>query len=542
MGETQEAQKGVRGSKTTKYTQKFENGIPGEITDTVLSETPAVNRIIKVGTKTVTEHISKEITEEIPYGVKIEYDNTMPAGKTKVKTNGVPGSNTTEYYRNLINGKFDGDLNEREVRDKYKAPVNEVILVGTKVAENNKDYNNDVDVEIEYVKDDSKYLGYVEKGELTKGHVETKVVNKFDPENGKIITTEEVVRSAKQKIIVGTKDFTGEFSHIIEKTLPFEREIQYDNTMDAGTQKVTQKGQTGQSEQTITRKYKNGVMGDKEFSKKVTKKEPVKEIVKIGTKPVEKIVEIPFNTEYVYDNTIDAGTVVEDKDHMGKAGSITVKTYFDKESGKFVSVEDETSRVAAVNKIVRVGTKPTENMCPAPEYPSNPVDPDGPYNPNNPGEDDGYYPGGGDSDKEGEKNHENPTKPGAEDSEKPGEEDKESSDREDLEKTNSEEAGKTGEEKPGQPGEDNPSEPESEESVENIENPEVKNEIEVEDNTDKNTKPNEKTEEVSSDAKTLPNTGGSLNASLYGYLMGVLGSGFLGLGALKKKKEDEEEN
>lgn len=551
VGETQETQKGVRGSKTVKYTQKFENGVPGEITEEIVSEKPAVNRIIKVGTKTVTEHISKEITEEIPYGVKIEYDNTMPAGKTRVKTKGEPGTKTTEYYRNLINGKFDGDLNEREVKDKYKAPVDEVILVGTKVDTNKEEYKSDIKVEIEKVEDPDLYKGIVNKGELTPGKVERKIVNKYDPETGKITTEEEVVVTpAKQKIIVGTKDFTGEFTHTIEKTLPFEREIQYDDNMEAGTQEVTQKGQAGQSEQTITQKYRNGVLADKEFSKVERTKEPVKEIVKIGTKPVEKIVEIPFNTEYVYDNTIDAGTIVEDKNHMGEAGSVKVKTYFDKELGKFVSVEDETSKVGPVNKIVRVGTKPNENMCPAPEYPSNPVDPDGPYNPYNPGEDDGYYPGGGDSDKEGEKNHENPTKPGAEDSEKPGEEDKESSDKEDLEKTNLEEAGNTGEEKPGQPGEDNPSEtgneepgtPGSEEQGEVVENPETNSEIDDEDSTGKNTNPNEITEEVSSGANTLPKTGGSVNASLYGYLMGVLGSGFLGLGALKKKKEDEEEN
>ena len=549
VGETQETQKGVRGSKIVKYTQKFENGVPGEITEEIVSEKPAVNRIIKVGTKTVTEHISKEITEEIPYGVKIEYDNTMPAGKTRVKTKGEAGSKTTEYYRNLINGKFDGDLNTREVTDKYKAPVDEVILVGTKVETNNEEYKSDIKVEIEKVEDPDLYKGIVNQGELTPGKVERKIVNKYDPETGKITTEEEVVVTpAKQKIIIGTKDFTGEFTHTIEKTLPFEREIQYDDNMEAGTQEVTQKGQAGQSEQTITQKYRNGVLADKEFSKVERTKEPVKEIVKIGTKPVEKIVEIPFNTEYVYDNTIDAGTIVEDKNHMGEAGSVKVKTYFDKELGKFVSVEDETSKVGPVNKIVRVGTKPNENMCPAPEYPSNPVDPDGPYNPYNPGEDDGYYPGGGDSDKEGEKNHENPTKPGAEDSEKPGEEDKESSDKEDLEKTNLEEAGNTGEEKPGQPGEDTPSEPGSEEpgtpgteEPGTTENPEAKTEIDGEDNTGKKTNPNEITESVSSGSKTLPKTGGSLNASLFGYLMGVLGSGFLGLGALKKKKEDEED-
>lgn len=391
VGETKEVQPGVRGSKTTKYTQKFENGVPGEVKEKVVSETQPQNRIIKVGTKTVTEHISKEITEEIPYGVKIEYDDTMPAGKTSVKTKGEPGSKTTEYYRNLINGKFDGDLNTREVKDKYKAPVDEVIVVGTKVAENNKDYNNDVDVEIEYVEDDSKYLGYVEKGELTKGHVETKIVNKFDPATGKIITTEEeVVTPAKQKITVGTKKFTGEFTHTIEKTLPFDTEIQYDDNMEAGTKEVTQEGETGESKQTVSQKYTNGVLADKEYSKVETTKEPVKKIVKIGTKPVEKLVEIPFNTEYVYDNTIDAGTVQDDPAHPGTNGNVTVKTYFDNEKGKFISVEDEASKVAPVNKIVRVGTKPNDKMCPVPEEPTDSTKPE---DSRNPGGDNSGIPG-----------------------------------------------------------------------------------------------------------------------------------------------------
>lgn len=419
VGETKEVQAGVRGSKTTKYTQKFENGVPGEVKEEVVSEKQPQNRIVKVGTKTVTEHISKEITEEIPYKVTIEYDPNMPAGKSKVKTKGEAGSKTTEYYRNLINGKFDGDLNTREVTDKYKAPVDEVILVGTKVAENNKDYNNNVDVEIEYVKDDSKYLGYVEKGELTKGHVETKIVNKYDPATGKIITTEkEVVTPVKQKIIVGTKDFTGEFNHTIERTIPFEREIKYDETMDAGTQKLAQKGVNGESKETVTQKYTNGVLANKEYTDEVTTKEPVKEIVKIGTKPVEKIVEIPFNTEYVYDNTIDAGTVVEDKDHMGKVGSVTVKTYFDKESGKFVSVEDEASKVAAVNKIIKVGTKPTENMCPVPEKPEIPVGEN--HNnpkPNGPKEEESGRPGESSSTP---KTPNTPSKPGDKTSSEPG--------------------------------------------------------------------------------------------------------------------------
>lgn len=533
VGETKEVQKGVRGSKTTKYTQKFENGVPGEVKEEVVSETQPQNRIVKVGTKTVTEHISKEITEEIPYKVEIKYDDTMVAGTTRVETPGQAGSKTTEYYRNLINGKFDGDLNTREVTDKYKAPVNEVIVVGTKVETNNEKYNDDVKVDVEYVEDNTLYKGTVNKGELTPGKVERKIVNKYDPETGKVSTEEKVVVTpAKQKIIVGTKDFTGEFTHTIEKTLPFETEIQYDDTMEAGTKEVTQKGVNGSAEQTVTQKYTNGVLADKEYTDEVTTKEPVKEIVKIGTKPVEKTVEIPFNTEYVYDNTIDAGTVVEDKDHPGKAGSVTVKTYFDKESGKFVSVEDVDSKVAPVNKIVRVGTKPTENMCPAPdpdkEYPEKPYNPN---HPNNSGSDSDLDITGGDNN-----NQNQPGKSDNEDSNKPNT----------LSNPAKPSEGGTGE-TPSEETKDPETKPET--SVEKEEkNPEISeennNSLENDDEDgrvagDKN-KNLSKTDQINK-TKQLPKTGDGMNRSLYAYAMGLMGTALLAFGAKKKKNDSVDE-
>ncbi|MDU2504118.1 MAG: adhesin domain containing protein [Peptoniphilus harei] len=553
VGETKEVQKGVRGSKTTEYTQKFENGVPGEVKEELVSEKPAVNRIIKVGTKTVKEHISKEITEEIPYGVKIEYDDTMPAGKTKVKTPGEPGSKTTEYYRTLINGKFDGDLNTREVTDKYKAPVDEVIVVGTKVETNSEEYKNDVKVEIEKVENPDLYKGIVNEGELTPGKVERKIINKYDPETGKITTEEKVVVTpAKQKIIVGTKDFTGEFKHTIENILPFEREIQYDDTMDAGTKEVI-KGVNGHTEQTITQKYTNGVLADKEYSDVKTTKEPVKEIVKIGTKPVEKVVEIPFNTVYVLDKTIDAGTVVEDKDHMGKAGRVTVKTYFDKELGKFVSVEDETSKVGPVNKIVRVGTKPNENMCPVPENPSvpddskpeNPSNPTDPSNSSNPGGDKPGTPGDNTQSNPGEnspnKPGENtPSEPGKETPKKPGENpsvdpkntQQESPDKSKLEKENDPKLSETEKVKEAEKAKEADEEIETEEAK-------VLNQVKKEEDEEASRVGNEVGKAKIAGDDKAPKTGDAglmAETASAGLASGLL----LLLGRFKRKKEDEE--
>ena len=70
---------------------------------------------------------------------------------------------------------------------------------------------------------------------MTKGKVETKIVNKYDPKTGEVTTTEEeIVKDATQKIIVGTKDFTGTYKY--EKTcpLPFEVEIKEDPNLAKG--------------------------------------------------------------------------------------------------------------------------------------------------------------------------------------------------------------------------------------------------------------------------------------------------------------------
>ena len=492
-----------------------------------------------------------------------------------------------------------------------------IIEIGTKVKTPENNYSKDVEVEIEYVYDNTKDKGLVETGELTKGKVETKVVDKYNPETGKIEqTSEEVVTKAKQKVIVGTKDFTGTYEYKKTCPIPFEVEIIEDDTLSKGEKVVKQQGQPGSKTTSYEQDIKNGQPeGEARKTSEETTEQPTKHIVRVGAKPlegnrenvvdkaipyetkviydenleagtrlvdnegkdgkervtttitskdgdikvnsegkvieekedrvvrvgiksVEKLIELPFETEYVEDENLGAGKT--EISQQGTKGKAVIRTSFNKETGK---LETKVERTEPTKRIIKIGKKPNKDMCPAPEnsgkpdgsnpnYP-NPVEPEGP------GISDGentQTPGGGESDNPGDKNPENPGKPVVENPSEPGGE-------------TPEEPGTPGEENPSQPGEDNPSEtgneepgtPGSEEQGEVVENPETNSEIDDEDSTGKNTNPNEITEEVSSDAKTLPKTGGSLNASLYGYLMGVLGSGFLGLGALKKKKEDEEE-
>ena len=95
-GEQSEKQAGVAGIKTETTTYQL-NEATGELTASKeVSTKPAQNRIVLVGTK------AKVVQTEIPYQVKYEATDTLPAGQQAEKQAGVAGikTETTTYQLN----------------------------------------------------------------------------------------------------------------------------------------------------------------------------------------------------------------------------------------------------------------------------------------------------------------------------------------------------------------------------------------------------------------------------------------------------------
>ena len=352
--------KGKEGSKTTEWTIK--NSEVVEDSTSVTEHTPATNAKIRVGKKDFTGNVSHEVTEEIPYDVKVIEDPNMIAGTSEVVTEGKVGSKTTKYTQGIRNGEAEGELSS-EVTSTTN-PTQKVIKVGTKPAENNKDYAQDVDVKVEYEYNPNLDKGVVQVGELTKGKVETKIVNKYDPKTGEVTTTEEeIVKDATQKIIVGTKDFTGTYKY--EKTcpLPFEVEIKEDPNLAKGEKIVDQKGEAGSKTTYYEQDIKNGQPnGDpKQLNEKINS-QPKNHIVRIGTKVAEgstvETVEkdIPYETKITYDENLDAGSQVVDKEGVIGKEKVTVTTNITDGNGE-TSKTTETIKDKE-DRIVRVGVKP----------------------------------------------------------------------------------------------------------------------------------------------------------------------------------------
>ena len=357
-----EEQKGKLGSRTTEWTI-----VNSKVTNTnIVSEEKPVDAIIEIGDEDFTGNISHEVTEALPYDVKIVEDPNMIAGTSEVVTQGVAGSKTTKYTQGIKNGEKDGDL-QSEVTAETK-PTQQVIKVGTKPAENNKNYSKEVGVKVEYVYDSSLKMGVFKDGGLTPGKVETKIVNKYNPTTGTITTTEkEVVTEAVQKIIVGTQDFTGKYPYESTTEIPFKVIVKEDQNLAKGQSRVEQEGKAGSKTTYYEIAIKNGEkVGDPIITNEVENDQPQDHIIYVGTavaksatvETVEK--DIPYETKIIYDDTLDAGSQVVDKE--GKIGKekVTVTTNITDGNGETSKTTETITEKE--DRIVRIGIKPVEKI------------------------------------------------------------------------------------------------------------------------------------------------------------------------------------
>ena len=351
---------GKEGSRTTEWTIKNSEVVEGSAS--VTKEEAPINAKIRVGNKDFVGNISHEVTEEIPYDVKVIEDPTMTAGTSEVVTEGKAGSKTTKYTQGIKNGEKDGDL-QSEVTAETK-PTQQVIKVGTKPAENNKDYSKEVGVKVEYVYDSSLKMGVFKDGGLTPGKVETKIVNKYDPATGKITTTEEeVVTEAVQKIIVGTQDFTGKYPYESTTEIPFKVIVKEDPNLAKGQSRVEQEGKAGSKTTYYEIAIENGEkVGDPVKIKEVENDQPLDHIIYVGTKVAESATvetvekDIPYETKITYDENLDAGSQVVDKEGVVGKEKVTITTNITDGNGE-TSKTTETI-TAKEDRVVRIGLKP----------------------------------------------------------------------------------------------------------------------------------------------------------------------------------------
>ena len=368
VGETKVVQEGVAGKTETTYTITIENGVEVSRVATGTQTTPAVDKVIHVGTKTSKEVVrtTKEEVIRTPILPGIEYvpDENLDAGVEKEVESGQNGEKLEVYTVTLEDGVETG---RTLVSSTQKDAKNRVVHVGTKVAKKNLET-----VTRETHKVEHKVTSNTNP-DLPKG--EKKVIQVGKDGSYELVTTvvttpdgKEVSRDEKREnevpavdeiVEIGTGENveTSRTSRTVE--VNYETEEVKDETLNEGKRVVETKGQKGSyTETTIV--YGNG----RSSVVKSDEVKPVKEVVRVGTHKVltenktrvERKTGENFKTvEVKSDKLFSDQRVVKTK---GKNGEIieNYKDYY--EDGKLVKSElVNTETVPAVDEVVEVGTK-----------------------------------------------------------------------------------------------------------------------------------------------------------------------------------------
>ena len=368
VGETQVVQEGVAGKTETTYTITIENGVEVSRTVTGTQTTPAVDKVIHVGTKTSKEvvRITKEEVVRTPIIRGTEYvpDENLNVGVEKEVEAGQDGEKLEVYTVTLEDGV---ETSRTLVSSTQKDAKNRVVHVGTKVAKKNIET-----VTREIHKIEHKVTSNTNP-DLPKG--EKKVIQAGKDGSYELVTTvvttpdgTEVSRDEKREnevpavdeiVEIGTGENveTSRTSRTVE--VNYETEEVKDETLNEGKRVVETKGQKGSyTETTIV--YGNG----RSSVVKSDEVKPVKEVVRVGTHKVltenktrvERKVGENFKTvEVKSDKLFNDQRVVKTE---GKNGEIieNYKDYY--EDGKLVKSElINTETVPAVDEVVEVGTK-----------------------------------------------------------------------------------------------------------------------------------------------------------------------------------------
>ncbi|WP_449456864.1 ZmpA/ZmpB/ZmpC family metallo-endopeptidase [Streptococcus suis] len=313
-GTRQIVQEGKAGQKTIETKKTYIDGILVK-TETV-SETinqTAAPQIIHVGTKPVTSvpdsapshevptiSLTEETlthTEAIAFDVKEIYDSNLAEGSREVEQKGQAGVRTIETKNYYADGVL---IKSEQVSDVVtKAPVTEVVRVGTKTADvlgvENVVATEEIPFETTVTETEELYVGeekVVNEGKVGSKEVTTtyQTINGVRQPNPTVI--EKVLEEPTTKeVLKGTKPIEGTESDTETVDIAFETEYVDDPTLLEGKTKVVTAGVNGSKTVTTTYQTIKGVRQENPTVTEAITKQPVKQVIARGTK-VEKVPQV----------------------------------------------------------------------------------------------------------------------------------------------------------------------------------------------------------------------------------------------------------
>ncbi|MFI3084174.1 ZmpA/ZmpB/ZmpC family metallo-endopeptidase [Streptococcus sp. 2020WUSS089] len=329
-GTRQIVQEGKAGQKTIETRKTYIDGILVK-TETV-SETinqTAAPQIIHVGTKPVTSvpdsapshevptiSLTEETlthTEAIAFDVQEIYDANLAEGSREVEQKGQAGVRTIETKNYYADGVL---IKSEQVSDVVtKAPVTEVVRVGTKTAEvlgvETVVATEEIPFETTVTETEELYVGeekVVNEGKVGSKEVTTtyQTINGVRQPNPTVI--EKVLEEPTTKeVLKGTKPIEGTETETNQVEITFETEYVDDPTLLEGKTKVVTAGVNGSKTVTTTYQTIKGVRQENPTVTEEITKQPVKQVIARGTK-VEKVPQVII-TDLVENDDAKSATI-----------------------------------------------------------------------------------------------------------------------------------------------------------------------------------------------------------------------------------------
>ena len=210
-------------------------------------------------------------------------------------------------------------------------------------------------------------IGFFTKDKILKNSEYTlESIKEFDAYKEAVAKNEELRKKKESEPTFDSKTENAD--------IPFETIYKEDNTLDKGTEVTETEGINGTKEITTTYTVINGIRQDNPKVEEKVTKEKVDKVVRRGTKVTSSETEkstqnIPFETIYKDDNTLDKGKEVVITEGINGAKEITTTyTVINGIRQDNPKVEEKVTK-EKVEKVVRRGTKVSTTATP--ELPNN---------------------------------------------------------------------------------------------------------------------------------------------------------------------------
>ena len=210
-------------------------------------------------------------------------------------------------------------------------------------------------------------IGFFTKDKILKSSEYTlEFIKEFDAYKEAVAKNEELRKKKESEPTFDSKTENAD--------VPFETIYKDDNTLDKGKEVVITEGINGAKEITTTYTVINGIRQDNPKVEEKVTKEKIDKVVRRGTKVTSSETEkstqnIPFETIYKDDNTLDKGKEVTETEGINGTKEITTTyTVINGIRQDNPKVEEKVTK-EKVDKVVRRGTKVSTTATP--ELPNN---------------------------------------------------------------------------------------------------------------------------------------------------------------------------